>query len=138
MSHRHCLTAALLFALSGVSFAWVDDASTLRLVPFPREVRLEQGTSDLKRSLILQAPGGLERRIDLDLHSRFGLCRDGRNQALDMLSGPSITPGIQDMAGPNKRYPSLLQVGDGSNNFGMAHVTIRIIVLIHQQNPRML
>ena len=56
MPHRHCLTVALLFVLCGLSLAWADDASALRLIPFPREVRLEQGSFDLKQPLTLKVP----------------------------------------------------------------------------------
>jgi hypothetical protein len=54
MYHKHCLAVSLLFLLSGMLPARSDDALALRLVPFPRQVRLEQGSFDLNRPLTLQ------------------------------------------------------------------------------------
>ena len=47
----------LLLLLASLGFA-AQDAASLRLVPFPKEVRLEQGTFSLDRPLVVEsAPG---------------------------------------------------------------------------------
>ncbi|MCR4415264.1 MAG: glycoside hydrolase family 20 zincin-like fold domain-containing protein [Thermoguttaceae bacterium] len=42
--------------LSATAAVWADDASALRLVPFPKEVRLEPGTFSLKSPVVFEAP----------------------------------------------------------------------------------
>lgn len=52
----------LVFSLAGGGLAALcqagvpPDAATLRLVPFPKEVRLQPGTFDLKQPLVLEVP----------------------------------------------------------------------------------
>ncbi len=42
--------------LLGPAATWAADAAALRLVPFPKEVRLASGAFDLQRPLVLEAP----------------------------------------------------------------------------------
>ncbi len=53
----HLVLAALLCScLSPAALAQARSAATLRLVPFPKEVRLQAGTLALNRRLVLEAP----------------------------------------------------------------------------------
>lgn len=45
---------ALILGLLSASVAWSQDARTLRLVPFPKEVRLQQGEFTLNEPLTLE------------------------------------------------------------------------------------
>jgi hypothetical protein len=53
-----CAGAPAAVILLAPSEALADEAAALRLVPFPKEVRLTAGTCALDRQLVLEAPGG--------------------------------------------------------------------------------
>ena len=50
---RYCL---ILLAAGACAMGGANDAASLRLVPFPKEVTLTDGGFDLPRRLVLQAP----------------------------------------------------------------------------------
>ena len=49
------MSLAALTLLPAAALA-AEDAASLRLVPFPKEVRLESGTFSLDRPLVVEAP----------------------------------------------------------------------------------
>ena len=56
MRKRRMLVSAAALACLAVQAVRAEDVGALRLVPFPKEVRLEQGTFALDRPLVLEAP----------------------------------------------------------------------------------
>jgi hexosaminidase len=56
MRHWIWVVGLLLVALSSPERAGADDASDLRLVPFPKVVQLAPGTFNLRRPLVLEIP----------------------------------------------------------------------------------
>ncbi len=53
---RNCLLYALALLLGRCGVCLADEAATLRLVPFPKQLELRQGTFSLQTPLILEAP----------------------------------------------------------------------------------
>ena len=51
-------TVAVAMIAASVSLCRAEDAAALRLVPFPKEIKLSDGTFSLKRPLVIEAPPG--------------------------------------------------------------------------------
>ena len=60
MTCRSYLPAAIMFVASSVAVGSADDASDLRLVPFPKRVELQEGTFPLEGKLVLEVPAGAQ------------------------------------------------------------------------------
>ncbi len=65
------LSLALLVALSLVTQSQADDSSDLRLVPFPKEVRLTDGVFRLDRPLSLELPAAISDQMMVILGSEL-------------------------------------------------------------------
>ena len=66
---RVVLAAGLSVVLSQA--AWAQDASKLRLVPFPRKIQLKQGTFALGPGLVLEAPGEIAEILGREIAAEF-------------------------------------------------------------------
>lgn len=76
--HSRVIMPALLAACLAAVPLWADQPADLRLVPFPKEVRLQEGVFDLNRPLTLSAPrhaGKLMLETLSDEFQRAGLPR---------------------------------------------------------------
>ena len=62
---------AVVLGLALSHGAAAQDATKLRLVPFPKEVRLKAGTFALKKGLVLEAPAGMAKLLAAELAAEF-------------------------------------------------------------------
>jgi hexosaminidase len=63
MSYRRYLLATVALVLGLIEVGLADEPSRLRLVPFPKQIDVRQGTFPLGGKLVLEAPAGIARLL---------------------------------------------------------------------------
>jgi hypothetical protein len=98
MKMRWWLTLSVVALIEGILPVWAEDPSSLRLAPFPKQVRLEPGAFALNRQLTLEVNGGEESvctRLLKEEWQRAGLPRfavrpaAGNRQVFRLSAGPA-------------------------------------------------